>query len=89
MDTNIENVRLFLPELRLMIRRLEQDKRLIVHTRIDQFHYMTRAEELNILLQQYESDNAKLENTSMLIFARYDEILNQYKMDSAWIAELK
>ncbi|NOT73432.1 MAG: hypothetical protein HOP08_00790 [Cyclobacteriaceae bacterium] len=81
----MQKVKEFLPELRLLIHELEQDKRLAVHSRIDQFHYMTRAEELKILLDQYEREKSCLDATAQLILSRYDDIIKQYNKDKEWI----
>lgn len=67
-----------------LISSLDARNDLRIHGRIDQFYYMTKTEELKILLDEYEKEKKQLDHISGRIEAKYHEIFHNWSRDARW-----
>jgi hypothetical protein len=68
--------------LKALISCLEDQSDLVIHQKIDQFFYMTKSEELKILLAQLEEEKKRLEITNGRLETKYEEIFRQWQKDA-------
>ena len=56
-----------------------------IHQHIDEFYYLTKLEELKILVSQYEVEKKKLDATMQLVDLKYIEVFHQWRKDARWL----
>lgn len=64
---------------------LTGNKEYNVHSHINQFFYMQRAEELKIILEQFEEAKANLETATLRMNEKYTSTYYQWKKDVRWL----
>ncbi|MEJ0055964.1 MAG: hypothetical protein WDN75_10100 [Bacteroidota bacterium] len=85
MGTDHEKVAKFIGRIEGFVLQLDDQHQLNVHTSIDQFYYMTRAEELKFLLVQYAEEAEKLQAIRNRIEEKYRETFNHWRRDTRWL----
>ncbi len=86
MEKTVEKVREFIPELKDHIHKLQRDTRLAVHKSVDEFSYMTKAEELRFLLERYDAECARLQGTLNLLSSKHEELKKKLEADQVWFS---
>lgn len=60
-----------------------------VHSTIDEFYYLTKVEELRILIELCENDRKSLESTVELMDRKYLEVFTKWQKDARWLNAYK
>ncbi|PZR19997.1 MAG: hypothetical protein DI539_12195 [Flavobacterium psychrophilum] len=74
-------------KLRFLIERLEKNQNLIVHQKVNQFYFMQKSSELQLLhdeLNELLKKKAAIENLLSII---YPEVVIQWGKDVRWLNE--
>jgi hypothetical protein len=64
---------------------LTNNKEYNVHSHINQFFYMQRAEELKLILEQFEEAKANLTTANLRMNEKYTSTYHQWKKDVRWL----
>lgn len=76
--------RRLIDRLRALVSRLDfHDLR--VHSNINEFYYMTKIEELTILLDQHQKEMEGVRKTLNLLSSTYTQAYSQWRNDIKWL----
>jgi|GEM_PF-1409067 len=70
--------------LKKFINSLNENRQIAVHNNINQFYYMTKAEELEFLLNKYNRDSSTQIITQKMIDTKYHEAFMHWSKDARW-----
>jgi hypothetical protein len=56
-----------------------------IHHNIDEFYYLTKVEELRILMGLCEGEKKRLEAVIQLMDSKYVEVFHQWRKDVRWL----
>lgn len=68
-----------------LVENLGERKDLVVHQQLDQFFYMQKIEELQMLLSQFDDIKRRLESITSRIHAHYHLCLDHWRKDARWL----
>ncbi len=77
-------VQKLLTRLRSFISQLDTRAEIDLHNQVDQFYYMTKAEEIRFLLEQVEENRKRQELLCSRLATKYSETFNQWQKDARW-----
>lgn len=77
-------VQKLLARLRSLISQLDTRKEIGLHSQVDQFYYMTKAEEIKILLEQVEENRKRQDLLCARLANKYSETFMQWQKDARW-----
>lgn len=65
-----------------MVSSLDSSRDMVIHSKLDQFYYMTKAEELTLLLDQCEGVKYQLDAMMNRMDLTYSEVFNRWRHDA-------
>lgn len=71
--------------LERLILTIENNNERTIHFTINQFFYMQRAEEIRMVLEQYEEARMKLEAATNWLNENYASTYHQWRKDARWL----
>ncbi len=77
-------VQKLLSRLRAFITQLDTRTEIGLHNQVDQFYYMTKAEEIKYLLDQVEENKKRQEQLCAKLTTKYSEIFIRWQKDARW-----
>lgn len=72
-------------KLKIFIKRLDGLNALVVHQRIDQFYYMQKLSELEVLTSRLEDIRLREENVIQQINKVYNDVGREWSKDVRWL----
>ena len=77
-------VQKLLTRLKTFISQLDSRAEIGLHSQVNQFYYMTRAEEIRFLLEQVEENRKRQEFLCARLATKYSETFIQWQKDARW-----
>lgn len=86
MEVSLEKINKLICRLQSLVMSLNDHIDLDLHKNIDQFYYMQKLEELEILKSQREEAYQRLQSINTRMFAHYHEIAGKWSRDARWMS---
>lgn len=83
--TDLRKLTKLIDKLEVFAKQLDREKNLEIHHRINQFHYLEKAAELKILLDQYEAMEMKLNQLAARMECESKKAYRQWRKDIRWL----
>lgn len=83
--TNLPKLTKLIEKLQDLAARLDEEKDLVVHQRVNQFYYLEKTAELKILQEQFEEAEMKINQLTKHIECEYALVYNQWRKDIRWL----